>query len=135
MHAIPEPLGAAAVLVAYPEGTALVAIANVTVPGAILFACDGITAAVAKKVLTGKDVPLKVADACGALLAPPVRTPLVNTFAGFRSIRNRPSPCVPAPPVTATVMLVEPGAHPELHVPSNTRASSRIWTSIGCAPP
>ena len=57
----------AAVFVANPDGTPLVIIATDTVPGATLFDCDGISAAVERNVLTGNEVPLKFAVAEGTV--------------------------------------------------------------------
>jgi hypothetical protein len=126
MHATPELAGADVVLVAYPAGSLVVAIAKVTFPGATSLVCDGIAAAVAKKVLKGKLVPVKLADACGVPSEPPINVPVEMTLAGFLLIRNRPSPCVPGPLVAATLTTVDPVVHPVAHVPPKTRLSSVI---------
>jgi hypothetical protein len=50
---------------------------------------------------------------------------LVIVFAGFVSIRKRPSPCVPAPTAFGAIMtVVEPVVQPVVHIPTNTLESS-----------
>src|ERR1700690_4202821 len=93
-QATPDPDGRAAVFVAKPPATPLVAIPTVTVPGAILFGCEVAAVVAAKNTLVAKLVPLNSALAKGVDGDPPVNVPVVTIFAGFLSIRNRPSPWV-----------------------------------------
>jgi hypothetical protein len=89
---------------------------SVTVPGAIFFGCDVAATAVCMKTLTGKFVPVKFAS--GSTFTPPETSwPLLIVFAGFLSIRNRPSPWVPPLTVATTNTEVDPVVHPLEHVP------------------
>ena len=116
--------GAAAVLVAKPAVTPLVAMGSVTVPGAMLFDCDSAACAVEKKTLTGNEVPLNSADGYGEPPMPPVSKPEEMTLEGFLSIRKRPSPWVPGAAVGLIVTAVAPVAHPLAQVPVKTSSSS-----------
>src|ERR1700735_1868614 len=133
-QATPEPDGRAAVVVAKPAATPLVAIPTVTMPGAMLFGCEVAAVVAAKNTLVGKLVPLNSAFAKGVAGDPPVNVPVVMIFAGFLSIRNRPSPWVPASADDVIVRTVDPVVHPEVQFPKKTAVSSAMSRSKGCVP-
>ena len=116
-HATPVCDGSWLVFTANPDGTPLVAIGSVTVPGAMFVAWEFAVAAVSRNTLGGKFVPEKLTMA--AMVSPPFEMicPVLTVFDGFLSMRKRPSPWVPPFAVGFTNSEVDPVVHPVAHVP------------------